>query len=257
MTTGFVRFRAAVIDNEVVAYVEDSGPGIPAEKRDKLFAKFQDSLDVLNQGTGIGLSLCKSLSKLLNIDITLDEEYQSGVEGCPGTRFILSFHTAPMSLDPVGASKVETAESIINDGIEPDESETLVLPEKLDVLFVEDNLVLRKLFKRAIKELVPGWKVDEAANGETCLRLVEAKEYDVIFMDQYMPGVEKTLLGTETVRELRTKGVSSIICGLSANDMEGPFLTAGADAFTIKPFPCEKNALTEELHRILTTKSVV
>ena len=35
--------------NNVRIYVEDSGPGIPAEKWDKLFVKFQDSLDVLNQ----------------------------------------------------------------------------------------------------------------------------------------------------------------------------------------------------------------
>jgi signal transduction histidine kinase len=42
-------------------YVEDSGPGIPEHKRQSLFNKWQDSLDVLNQGTGIGLALCQKL----------------------------------------------------------------------------------------------------------------------------------------------------------------------------------------------------
>jgi signal transduction histidine kinase len=47
-------------------YVEDSGPGIPEHKRQSLFNKWQDSLDVLNQGTGIGLALCKKLSILMS-----------------------------------------------------------------------------------------------------------------------------------------------------------------------------------------------
>jgi DNA-binding response OmpR family regulator len=46
---------------------------------------------------------------------------------------------------------------------------------------------------------------------------------------------DKQLLGTETVRELRAKGVKSIICGLSANDLERSFLNAGADSFMAKP----------------------
>jgi YesN/AraC family two-component response regulator len=32
---------------------------------------------------------------------------------------------------------------------------------------------------------VPAWKIQEAANGETALRLVDSESYDFIFMDQY------------------------------------------------------------------------
>lgn len=35
----------------VTLYVEDSGPGVPAAKQKALFKKFQESLDVLSQGT--------------------------------------------------------------------------------------------------------------------------------------------------------------------------------------------------------------
>ena len=66
-----------------------------------------------------------------------------------------------------------------------------------------------------------------------------------------MAAVEKQLLGTETVRALRAQGVKSIICGLSANSMEDGFREAGANSFLFKPFPCEKEALTQELVRIL------
>jgi len=39
------------VKSRIVLSVEDSGPGIPQEKREQLFVKFQDSLDLLNQGT--------------------------------------------------------------------------------------------------------------------------------------------------------------------------------------------------------------
>jgi len=66
-----------------------------------------------------------------------------------------------------------------------------------------------------------------------------------------MASVQKQLLGTETVHELRHRGVTCRICGLSANDKESEFLEAGADLFTLKPFPCEKDALRRELFRVL------
>jgi signal transduction histidine kinase len=46
---GFVRLGAEVIDNEVIVFVEDSGPGINEEKQQNLFSKFQESLDVLGK----------------------------------------------------------------------------------------------------------------------------------------------------------------------------------------------------------------
>ena len=62
---------------------------------------------------------------------------------------------------------------------------------------------------------------------------------------------EKQLLGTETARAMRAKGVTAIICGLSANDMQNQFLDAGATAFMRKPIPCTKEEMLEELLRIL------
>lgn len=59
------------------------------------------------------------------------------------------------------------------------------------------------------------------------------------------------MLGTETVRALRSKGYDGVICGLSANAMEEAFVAAGANAFMYKPFPCEVGPLTNELVRII------
>jgi DNA-binding response OmpR family regulator len=65
-----------------------------------------------------------------------------------------------------------------------------------------------------------------------------------------MASVEKQLLGTETVRALRANGITSIICGLSANQVQDQFYEAGADAFMMKPFPCKKDAFEYELRSI-------
>jgi len=96
---GYIRLRVDVLDNNVLIHVEDSGPGIPEEKQKQLFAKFQESLDVLNQGTGVGLCVCKNLSTLMGADLFLDSSFDSGVPGCPGTRFTLRLNQEPLDIE--------------------------------------------------------------------------------------------------------------------------------------------------------------
>lgn len=194
--------------------------------------------------------------------IYLDDDYFSGIPGHPGTRFVVDLQTssiqAPMA-DHVpcqGDDGVDTNGTGTTYGMTLGEDDDLnsiptELPEKCKILFVDDDSVLRKLFSRSVKNLAPEWEIREAANGETALRLTEEEDFDVIFVDMYMASVEKQLLGTETVAELRNRGVTCRICGLSANDKEEEYYQAGADAFMFKPFPCESYALTQALCRIL------
>jgi CheY-like chemotaxis protein len=191
-------------------------------------------------------------------EMYLDEAFDSGVPGCPGTRFVVDL------MQPV----VEAAENMerqhdhqsfesssgtfpvspSDDGLDGKEQD---LPTQLRVLFVDDDPILRKLFARTIRTVAPSWDIREVSNGETALSLTEKEGFDMIFMDMYMASVEKQLLGTEAVAAMRSKGITCRICGLSANDKEKEFLEAGANAFTMKPFPCERSALTQELLRIL------
>jgi DNA-binding response OmpR family regulator len=107
------------------------------------------------------------------------------------------------------------------------------------------------MFVRALRRAAPNWKVSEAASGETALRLVKSQTFDLLFMDHYMASIEKQLLGTETVRALRANGVTSIICGLSANDKAQEFLDAGADTFMCKPIPCGQVELRAAMLQVL------
>jgi len=300
---GFIRLRAEVVDVEcfddphrfrdsfvrdnshldieggnrvyktVKIYVEDSGSGIPLEKRDRLFAKYQESLDLLSQGTGIGLHLCKNLVDLMGGCISLDNDYDSGIPGNPGARFVVDLQTPPsdttvieiplsMEFDRDSSAHVNfldetngTKSSQLFEHCEGEESTVdssiPELPESLNVLFVDDDRVLRKLFSRTIKTVAPGWNIREAANGEAAILLADEEDFDLIFCDMYMASVEKQLLGTEAVRELRSKGLKCRICGLSANDKELEFLEAGADAFLFKPIPCEATTLRKTLQRVL------
>jgi signal transduction histidine kinase len=97
--SGFIRLRAHVVNDSVHLYVEDSGPGIPVEKQNQLFNRFQESIDSLKQGTGVGLNLCKQLVTLMHGEIWCDESYHSGGEGHQGTRIIIDLNRPPEPID--------------------------------------------------------------------------------------------------------------------------------------------------------------
>lgn len=257
---GFIRFRMELVDGHVRISVEDSGPGIPQSKRQHLFSKFQERLDYLCQGTGIGLCLCKNLVELMGGNLWLDERYDSGIEGSPGARFVVDLNTPPEPVEviaPIDAvASSEALENASNIALAPEDKGTPSesLPSDLSILCVDDDLVLRKLFSRSVKKATTNWTITEAVNGETALRLAEEQVFDMIFLDQYMvSNTEKQLLGTETASALRSRGVQSTICGLSANDLEDSFLSSGADAFMMKPFPSNTEAMMKELVRVITS----
>ncbi|KAL3913006.1 MAG: hypothetical protein SGILL_006662 [Bacillariaceae sp.] len=270
---GFVRLRASALihDNSrllnggattqaggILISVEDSGPGVPPEKRTQLFTKYQKSLEELNQGAGIGLSLCKKLLAFMEGGISLDEEYNSGVAGMPGAKFDVELpcdfiqvraEDSGETMDPTSGSDSTASTSA---SLAPLAGPVEELPEKMTVLFVDDDTVLRKLFARSLKRIRPGWAIREAPSGEAALELTNTEGgafFDMIFLDQHM---SSTLLGTETARLLREQGVTSIICGLSANDMQEEFERCGADHFINKPFPCEPKALREAMLNLVS-----
>jgi signal transduction histidine kinase/CHASE1-domain containing sensor protein/CheY-like chemotaxis protein len=255
---GFIRLTAVVVfDGTISLFIEDSGPGIPPEKRKKMFAKFQESLDSLHQGTGIGLSLCLNLVELMGGKICLDEMYDSGLPGRPGARIVIHLKKLPLDFDDLHLDALQAGDksNVLQDAsaVSSNGKEEQELPKHLSVLFVDDDMVLRKLFARSIRKLCPDWSVQEASNGESALQLVKEDTdlFQLIFVDQYMASVEKQLLGTETVRALRVAGCHARICGSSANDVENAFEDAGANAFMFKPFPTKAAAMKNELLAIL------
>lgn len=69
--------RVAVDDGMVVFTVEDTGIGIPSEESEHIFEEFVQ-LDKYYDGTGIGLTVARSLARRLGGDIRLDTDYSAG-----------------------------------------------------------------------------------------------------------------------------------------------------------------------------------
>ena len=69
--------RVSVDDGMVVFTVEDTGIGIPPEESEHIFEEFVQ-LDKYYDGTGIGLTVARSLAQRLGGDIRLDTDYSAG-----------------------------------------------------------------------------------------------------------------------------------------------------------------------------------
>jgi signal transduction histidine kinase len=84
---GFVRIR---VSSDASVDVEDSGPGIPAPLRDKIFERFWKG-DTREEGAGLGLSIVRRVMSALNGSVSVSDAPQGGA------RFTLRF--APFGAD--------------------------------------------------------------------------------------------------------------------------------------------------------------
>ena len=69
--------RVTIDDGLVVYTVEDTGIGVPPEESEHIFEEFVQ-LDKYYDGTGIGLTVARSLAHRLGGDVRLDTDYSSG-----------------------------------------------------------------------------------------------------------------------------------------------------------------------------------
>ena len=104
------------------------------------------------------------------------------------------------------------------------------------MLVVDDNLVNRKVAAGLMRPFA--MQVDTAKSGEEAIRMVQEKEYHLIFMDHMMPdmdGVETT----HVIRSLEGEYYQKVpIIALTANALSGVkemFLAEGMNDFVAKP----------------------
>jgi PAS domain S-box-containing protein len=239
---GDAKLPPRLIPAESIAIaVTDTGIGIPAESRERVFDAFiqaDGSTSRKYGGTGLGLSISKKLAKLLGGDVSLTS---TETNGSRFTLFIperLSISTDnPNQRQPrkhrEGDKFAAAVSEWKNASKEPAEAYKMLAGRK--VLVVDDEA--RNLF--SITKILEGHGliVRKAIDGHKALTLLEKETgIDVVLMDIMMPGMD----GYETIRRIRK--VESFeklpIIALTAKSMNADrekCLSAGADDYLSKP----------------------
>jgi signal transduction histidine kinase/CheY-like chemotaxis protein len=119
------------------------------------------------------------------------------------------------------------------------------MTKNVRILVVDDNAINRKVAEGLLHRY--GITVDSVPGGQEAVAKIMGKEYDIVFMDHMMPGMD----GLDTTRAIREMGSpydKLTIIALTANAVSGvqeQFLEAGMNDFLSKPI------IIKELQNIL------
>lgn len=210
------------IEDNVTIYFEvsDNGIGISKEKQQSIFEGFEQGSIQINReygGTGLGLTIVKSLLGLFNSKIELESTLGEGSS--------FFFEIEMKSMD-------DLPEDDISFEITPRDYDF----KGLHLLIVEDNKINQVITKKMLskKEMTS----DIANNGHEAITLTQENVYDAILMDIHMPGIS----GEEATIEIRKFNQDIPIIALTAislDDSLESFYAAGCNDVVTKPFKPE------------------
>lgn len=235
-----VNIRVNQAKNQVEIHVSDQGIGIPKEKSETIFRRFEtldNSEKLCSVGTGIGLSLSKELIDLHNGDI-----WFTSIEG-KGTTFSIALKPGKAHFNPDLVTFIENQDKQENKPVRMQNKKTCVekqnnIPE-IDsqcrvLLIVEDNTDLRQF----IKSLFLGSsRVEEAADGIEGLSKAKTIMPDIIISDVMMPKMDGIELTDKLKSDFETSHIPVIILtAKSSIESQLQGLKYGADAYITKPF---------------------
>ena len=217
-------------DDEVLLHFEikDTGIGIKESDMEKLFVSFE-RLDVVRnkniEGTGLGMTITTKLLELMNSSLSVESTYGMG------STFSFDLWQKVENEEPLGDYK----KSIAGTQKGASYKESFRAP-KAKILVVDDTkmnvLVVVNLLKKT------GIKIDSALNGPDSIALADENEYDLILMDQRMPGMD----GTEAMRRIKklesAKNAKTPFICLTADVIRGArerYMEIGFDDYLTKP----------------------
>ncbi|MCR5486564.1 MAG: response regulator [Lachnospiraceae bacterium] len=176
---------------KLLIQVTDTGIGIRAEEMEKLFVPF-DRLDVTRnrsiEGAGLGLSITRQLLQMMGSELLVESVYEKG------SRFYFSVWQDICDAEEMGEFKPSSTANVSRD--DGKARRFFTAPGK-KILVVDDmpmNLqVLTGLLKRS------QMTVRTAPGGEECIRMFGEEDFDLVFLDFRMPGMD----GIETLHRLK------------------------------------------------------
>lgn len=221
--------------------VEDTGHGISPEAAPHVFERYyRENSASAASGTGIGLSLVKSLVDLHQGDIRV--ESRPGV-GSVFTVSLLTDNTYPEALHAdAPPSAMAEADDIAEDA-----------PRRLKMLVVEDNDDIREYIQQALAE---EFDVVTAKNGLEGLHAVQRENPDMIISDIMMPEMDGIELCRAVKDDILTSHVPVILLTAkdTMRDKEAGY-ESGADSYLTKPFSAK--LLISRIHNLLRTRRLM
>lgn len=215
----------------LIVEVSDDGIGIPKKSQEKIFTRFYQATNSKenNTGSGIGLSLVKSLIDLHKGEIK--------VKSTPGQG---SLFTVIIPISREFYKEEEVFELVTNhEKVEvvpqiETKNKTTNTEIKEKILVIEDNLELRKYL---IDYLSGYYKVYEAENGQEGLQLCRQIKPILCVADVMMPVMD----GLTFCKELKSDEFIShipviMLTALSENKDKVKGFDFGADGYLVKPF---------------------
>ena len=211
----------------IVVTVKDTGIGIKDEDMDKLFDSFGRLEETRNrniEGTGLGLNIANSYVHMMGGRIEVSSEYGQG------TTFTLYIPLTVTDPSPIG-NFTDALSRVGKDGYEyrPD-----IIAPNAHALIVDDNEMNLNVISGLLESTKI--KVNTALSGPAALDLMENKRFDIILLDQMMPGMN----GIDTLNAMKSRydmrGVSVI--ALTADAVSGArefYLDAGFNDYLSKP----------------------
>lgn len=226
-TKDYVKVTCRVQPNQhtFIIKVTDNGMGISKEEQKKIFKPFYQAMDN-KPGTGIGLSLVKSIVEGHNGSIEVDSEVGKG------TSFIV---TLPIEQhEEVSAEENQTINPSFPEDIL---QESLHLPtnkEKTTILIVDDNEEMLHFLSTSFSDKAT---ILTAEDGIQALEILKENEVTLIISDWMMPNMD----GIEFCKAIRGNQLTShipFILLTAKTDMSSKIegMDFGADAYIEKPF---------------------
>lgn len=214
---GTLTIKIEQADQLIQFHVIDTGHGIPEDQLTNIFNPFLRLPDASNaiEGTGIGLTVVKQLSNLVNGNIYVESTLGEG------SHFWLEIPYTEKRDDPDDA-----------DLIHDDVLQTL-LSHPYRLLYVEDNQANMKLMEAALAK-IPNIELISANNGEMGLELAKVQQPDLIVLDIHLSGID----GYEVLRRLKndaaTKNIPVVALSASAmpSDIKKGIMMGFTDYFT-------------------------
>ncbi|EFA70479.1 response regulator [Cylindrospermopsis raciborskii] len=187
--------------DQVLVTVQDTGRGIPEDKLESIFERFQqvDSSDSRNHdGTGLGLAICKSIVQQHGGKIWVKSILGEGSSFYFTLPILTVYDRANLQGLVTDQSDYET--SLITDANSP------------LVLVCDDDPITRQELENLL--LQGGYRVLTVASGDQAIAQAVIQHPDVILLDLVMPGMN----GWETMAGLKkcsdTRDIPIVICSV-------------------------------------------